>query len=166
MPVLGLANVPSGADVYIDANILVYAMLNQSPECEAFLKRCATDVYGYSDVRVLHDCLHQLMLADAEFTSGNPQMRKPKALKQNPALISRLTHWHGLAKLVMQLPIEWVDLVRADIARVPMETSASGLLCGDALITVLMQTYGISEIASRDADFSHAGLTVYVPSDI
>ena len=165
MAVAGLSTLPVGSDVYIDANIFVYSMLGQSGECDAFLRRCGTDVYGYADVRVLHDTMHQLMLADAEKTSGNTKMRAPKELKRNPTLIASLSRWKSLALIVQQLPIEWIPLGRDDLSMVPAATS-QGLLCGDALHTSLMAQYGITRIASRDADFSNTGLTVHVPGDI
>ena len=44
-----LRDVPPGADVYIDANVFVYAMLQKSQECLDFIRRCGTELHGFSD---------------------------------------------------------------------------------------------------------------------
>src|SRR5438045_804171 len=140
MAVLPLSAITAGTDVYIDANIFIYAMLGHSIECRALLTRCGTDIFGYSDVRVLHDICHQLMLADAEQTSGDLSMRRPRELKGNPPLIRSLSRWQQQVLLVQQLPIEWIDLALSDISRMPQVATAAGLLCGDALHMSVMQT--------------------------
>lgn len=158
MPVAHLPSIPSGADVYIDANILVYAMLNKSPECLAFITRCGTDINGYSDVKVLHDTMHKLMLAEAGKTAS--------ALKSDPSRIRTLTVWQRLGGLVRNLPVEWIDVRVAEVDRVPAQATYQGLLCGDTLIAVLMADYGITAIATNDRDFGALGLQAYAPRDI
>lgn len=158
MPTVPLPSVPVDADVYIDANILIHAMLGKGSECRAFVRRCGVDIHGYSDVKVLHDTMHKLMCAEAGVSA--------KKLKENPTRIKALSNWQNQISVVMGLPIEWIDVHCSDVALVPARATTKGLLCGDTLITVLMSEYGITAIASDDADFATVGMTVYEPTDI
>ena len=97
MPIVDLPRIPINADVYVDANVLIYAVLGKSVECQGFLSRLASDVAGYSDVKVLHDCMHKLMLAE----SG----KNAKQLNKDQPLIKSLTRWKLRAELIRKLPI-------------------------------------------------------------
>src|SRR5947209_6591829 len=126
MPILPLASVPAGSDIYIDANIVVYAMLRQSPECLTLMSRCERELFAYSDVRAFHDASHQLMLAEAAQTAA--KWRSPKNLKANPTLIKSLTRWPRQVRLMRELPIEWIDLRVDDLMNVPDVALSYGLL--------------------------------------
>lgn len=164
MPVTSLPSLPSGSDIYIDANILIYSALGQSNECLSFLNRLGNDIFGYSDIKVLHDVMHQLMIAEVK--SIDPSKASPKKLKTDPSLISSLTAWRGQVSILLQLPIYWIAIDMNDINRVPNTTTMHGLLCGDSLIASQMNEFGIKLIASHDEDFDRAGFMVFSPSDI
>ena len=159
MAVVNLPSIPVNADVFVDANVLIYAVLGKSNECHAFLARLGTDVAGYSDAKVFHDCMHKLMLAESGKKSAGE-------LKKYPALIKTLTKWKLNAELIRKLPIEWIDMDTAQVGKVPAQATADGLLCGDALIRVNMSAYGINAIVSNDIDFEKLGCTVYAPTDL
>lgn len=164
MPVRPLGALPGGSDTYIDANIFVYGLLSQSTECKAFFERLGKDIYGYSDVRALHDAMHKLMVAEAR--EAWPSVKSARDLKQKPELVRSLTKWKNLADLLLQLPVHWIDLDRHKIERVRGFASRFGLLCGDSLIASLMEDYGINYIASNDKDFATAGYWVFAPTDV
>jgi predicted nucleic acid-binding protein len=153
-----LRDVPPGADVYIDANVFVYAMLQKSQECLDFIRRCGTELHGFSDVKVFHDTMHKLMLAEAGLSAST--------LRKRPETVKALTKWQKQCSIVRDLPVEWIDLSLSDLDGVPSRTVATGFLCGDALISVLMNGFGITTIASRDEDFLKAGLSVFAPTDV
>ena len=47
-----LPNLPRGADVFLDANIFIYAFAAQSTDCRDLLRRCAREeVYGITTLR-------------------------------------------------------------------------------------------------------------------
>ncbi len=51
---------PPGADVFLDANIFIYAFTATSPECEVFLARCARqDVFGVTSYEVVNETTHR-----------------------------------------------------------------------------------------------------------
>lgn len=164
MPVAALQSLPSGSDVYIDANIIIFGALGQSNECRNFLQRLGTDLFGYSDIKVLHDVMHKLMLAEVRMLQ--PSKASATKLKSDPSLISSLSAWKGHVSVLLQWPISWIDLDLIEISRVQNLSTTHGLLCGDALIASLMDGYGIKHIASRDTDFDRAGFSVFSPTDI
>ncbi len=63
MPPFRLPEIPSGSDVFLDANVVVYALCGDSDECVDLLRRCASEeVYGVVTVDVINDVTHKLML--------------------------------------------------------------------------------------------------------
>ena len=66
MPVMDLADIPSGTRIFLDTNIFFLHYRNKSASCTALLNRIAQDdVVGYVNTQVLSDLLHKLMLAEA-----------------------------------------------------------------------------------------------------
>lgn len=61
-----LANLPAGADVFLDANIFIYTFGGRSNECRDLLRRCATEeVFGITTLEVINEVTHRLMLTEA-----------------------------------------------------------------------------------------------------
>jgi len=68
---------------------------------------------------------------------------------------------------VQQIPIFGIQVLPITSVLVEAGTAVSqrsGLLSGDALIVATMQAYGLTHLASHDADFDRVpGLTRYAP---
>jgi predicted nucleic acid-binding protein len=48
--------VPDGSDILVDANIFIYGITNQSPQCKTFLARCSNEqVFGITLFEVVND---------------------------------------------------------------------------------------------------------------
>jgi hypothetical protein len=59
-----LAELLDGHSVFIDANIFIYHFGGHSPQCKAFLERCARrELLGYTSTPVLAEVLHRQYLA-------------------------------------------------------------------------------------------------------
>jgi len=66
MPVMPLDSLASGTDVLVDANILIYALLESSAQCRRFLNRCSKEeLLGVTTVEIVNEVCHRLMLAEA-----------------------------------------------------------------------------------------------------
>jgi len=65
VPVEPLPTLPAGLDIFLDANIFVYAFGGQSEQCLELLFRCAREVYGVTSIEVISEVTHRLMLAEA-----------------------------------------------------------------------------------------------------
>jgi predicted nucleic acid-binding protein len=158
MPVKALADIHAGTSVYVDANILVYALLGKGQQCEAFVRRLASDLDGYTDVKVLHDCAHKLMLAEASSSAKN--------LKGKPDHVRGLAKWQEHFRVLRAIPIEVASVSTTEIDKVPFKASREGLLCGDALIRVCMEECGLTAIATNDSEFARLPIDVFRPSDV
>src|SRR5262249_7979854 len=91
-----LATLPAGTRIFIDANIFIYHFTHVplTAACTAFLQRVETgDVRGVTSVVVLAEVAHRLMILEAIRTSGVPSRTAVKQLKENPTLISQLSHY-------------------------------------------------------------------------
>jgi predicted nucleic acid-binding protein len=159
--------VPDGSNVLIDANIFIYALSNQSPQCKNFLSCCSREqIYGITLFEVIHDATHQFMLAETK-SKGLVASKVWKYLSEHPGVVKQLTdYWINtqriLALNLVFLPGEEKIVIGAQSARVE-----AGLLTNDSVIVAAMREYGISNIATSDALFgSVIGLSVFSPTDL
>jgi predicted nucleic acid-binding protein len=61
-----LEDLPDGARVFVDANILIYHFSGISVECRAFLQRCEVkQVEAFTGVHILLEVTHRLMVLEA-----------------------------------------------------------------------------------------------------
>ena len=164
-----LDSVPNGSEVLIDANIFVYGITNQSPQCKNFLTRCSNEqVFGITLFEAVNNATHRFMLAEAKqknlFTAAD---KTRKYLEKNPDEVKKLTaYWTDTERLLalnlIFLPCEEKILTGAQNVRLQ-----SGLLTNDSVIVATMREYGLSNIATHDAMFdSVVGLSVFRPDDI
>jgi predicted nucleic acid-binding protein len=64
-----LPNLPARTDVFLDANVFIYAFGGHSTECHNLLERCSTEeVFGITTLDVIHEVTHRLMLIEAVAT--------------------------------------------------------------------------------------------------
>ena len=167
MPVAPLARLPSGSDVFLDANVFVNALLGQSVECLELLQRCTReDVYGATTLHVINEATHRLMLAEA-CAAGIIAKQHPSLLGKRLQAITTLSKYWIQTQTILTmnmaiLPVEEACLYGAHSVR-----SSYGMLTNDSLIVAAMRDYGLSIVASADGDFDHImGLTRYTPTDL
>jgi predicted nucleic acid-binding protein len=61
-----LPNLPSGADVFLDANVFIYSFSGRSNQCRDLLHRCSVEeVFGITTLEVINEVSHRLMLTEA-----------------------------------------------------------------------------------------------------
>jgi predicted nucleic acid-binding protein len=86
-----LANLPAGIDIFLDANIFIYAFGGQSQQCLDILLRCAREeVYGITTIEVINEVTHRLMLAEA-IATGVIRRERAQDLKGKTDAIRQLT---------------------------------------------------------------------------
>lgn len=89
-----LTELPDGDSVFIDANIFIYHFGGRSPECKAFLERCARrELLGYTATPVLAEVLHRLMVAEAIMKGLVTAKTAVRKLGETPALVKQLTQY-------------------------------------------------------------------------
>ena len=167
MAVDRLPNLQRGADVFLDANVFIYAFSGRSNECRDLLRRCSTEeLYGITTLEVVNEVTHRMMLLEA-VANGIAKRDNVREIKGKWREITKLSqYWTQTARIfglnILILPSDEPRLHRAQTMRL-----SHGLLTNDSLILAAMDEYGIDCLASRDGDFDHvAGLTIYKPTDI
>ena len=165
MPILPLTNIPVGADIFADSNILVYALTGRSRECQDFVRQFYTGrITAFASSDVISDVVHRLLIAEATERTG--RLYNHRSLKSDPDLVRSLTTWKSKMTDLLRSPLVveevTIEAVRSLLTHIP----ATGLLGKDALIYGSMAKYGLTRIATNDADFERLGLTVYKPTDL
>ena len=167
MPVDRLPNLPSGADVFLDANVFIYTFGGHSNDCRDLLRRCASEeVFGITTLDVINEVTHRLMLTEA-VAKGVITKSNAAALQGKWRDVAKLTEYWTLTARIFGLNILIADSDEPRLHRAQTVRSNHGLLTNDSLILATMNEYGIDCLASRDGDFDHvSSLTIYKPSDI
>ena len=165
MPVLD--SIPHGLGVFVDANILVYALLNQSTQCLRFLNMCSQgSVAALTTTHVINETTHRLMIYEA-YNKGIITKATAAALKVKPHEIKGLQHYWTQIELIFDLGIQIVDVHREVLLEAQRVRLASGLMTNDSIVVAVMHMHAISTLASADADFDLvAGLVRYAPDDL
>src|SRR5262245_31569420 len=164
-----LADIAAGTAVFVDANILVFALTNHPTHgaaCDAFLDRVENqEITAVTSTHVLGEVVHRMMTIEAADRFGWPNQGIANRLRRHPTEVQQLI-----------LPGQALDEITA--ARVvalgiapPLVSLATdlcrqtGLLYGDALTVAVMRDQGLTLLASLDADFDRVpGLTRYAPT--
>ena len=61
-----LDDLPDGARIFVDANILIYHFSGISLECRAFLQRCESrQVEAFTGVHIVLEVTHRLLILEA-----------------------------------------------------------------------------------------------------
>src|SRR5438067_1164746 len=165
MPHSPLSSVRHGDEILIDANILVYALAGNSPNCVAFLQRCASaDVQAFVTLDILADACHKLMVIEAHM-KGFIQRANASSLQGKTTVIRQLSeYWSHVQSLtgVAILPLDEFRFQRAHPLR-----RQYGLMTNDSLLVAAAEIFGINSLATNDSDFDGVPwINVYKPTDI
>jgi predicted nucleic acid-binding protein len=162
-----LGNLPDDTDIFLDANIFIYALGGQSQPCLNLLFRCAREeVYGVTTIEVINEVTHRLMLAEA-LASGVIKRPRAQDLKGKTEAIRQLGEYWARVNKIFSVNILILKPDEPRLHRAHNTRSRYGLLTTDSLILAAMDEYGIDCLASRDGDFDHvSSLTIYKPTDV
>jgi predicted nucleic acid-binding protein len=165
MPARPLASVPSGDEILIDANVLVYALAGTSQDCAAFRTRCANgDVQAFVTLDALADACHKLMIVEAG-ARGLVKRANASSLQGKSAVVQQLSdYWTHLQSLtgIAVLPLDEFRFRRAHPLR-----RQYGLMTNDSLLLAAAEVFGVTSLATNDSDFDTVPwITVYKPTDL
>ena len=165
---MSLAELPDGDSVFIDANIFIYHFGGRSPECKAFLERCARrELLGYTATPVLAEVLHRLMIAEAIMKGLVTAKTAVRKLGETPALVKQLTQYQEDVSKISQMNITILALTSEIVQTSAEVRNREGLLTNDSLIVACMRTQGLSKLATANGDFDQvSGVDVYKPTDL
>jgi predicted nucleic acid-binding protein len=164
-----LADVPAGATVFVDANILIFALTNHPAHgaaCDEFLDRIENrEITGVTATHVLGEVVHRVMTIEASDRFSWPIQGIANRLRRHPAEVQQLVRPR---QALDEINAAGVGVLTVAVPEVGLATDISrqtGLLHGDALIVAVMRDHGLTQLASLDADFDRVpGLTRYSPA--
>jgi predicted nucleic acid-binding protein len=168
LPAVPLSDLPLGSDVFVDANVFVYGLLELSPECQTLLRRCAQEeVFGFTTLHVLNEMTHRLMLEEARqvglISGGGASQLK----KQAREIVGLRRYWEQTLNVLEMPSMMVLHMQESWLHRAHSERAQCGLLTNDSLIVAAMREYGLALLASNDGDFDRVlGVTRYFPSDL
>lgn len=162
-----LPTIPTGSDIFIDANIFVYGLNNKSTQCLELLERCSREeVIGISLFEIVNEATHVFMLAEATAKGliTSPTARKLRnTFTAIPILID---YWHETER-ILALNLLFFPTDEQIVRGAQPERQGASVLTNDSMILSWMREYGIQNLATADADFERAsGITVFGPDDI
>jgi predicted nucleic acid-binding protein len=163
-----LEDLPEGARVLVDANILIYHFSGVSLECRAFLQRCESrQVEAFTGVHILLEVTHRLMVLEALqkglITGGQPARK----LKEQPEIIKDLREYNQSVQQIPRLRIRVRTITSAIIRASEAIRVQEGLLTNDSVTVALMRQMGVTDVAMADTDFNTVSqIRVYQPGDI
>ena len=163
-----LEDLPSGARVFVDANILIYHFAGLSLECRAFLQRCESrQVAAFTGVHILLEVTHRLMVLEALqkglITGGQPARK----LKEQPEIIKSLHEYNQSVHQIPRMRIHVRTITSAIVRASEAIRVQEGLMTNDSVTVALMRKLGLTAIATADADFDNVShIRVYQPGDI
>ncbi len=167
MPTEGLPKIPAGSDVFLDVNVLIYALGRRSLECAALVRRCALEqLRGITSFVVISEVTHRLMLEEAR-SKGLVGAQPKKTLEEHPERIRQLSDYWVEVERLLALNLLIVTVDEPTIRAAQRQRQHYGLLNNDSLIVASMQLYGVSIIATRDKSFQRVpDISVFSPGDI
>jgi predicted nucleic acid-binding protein len=163
------ADLVAGDSVFVDANTLIYHCSIDPTwglACTNLLDRVGLgEITAFTSTHVLLEVCHRLMALEAARALGKPQGPMAKFLKGHLDEVRRLT---GFRQAIDDLCIGQLRLLTTSPAMVPTIAALCqqiGLLTNDAAVVAIMQSNGLSKLASNDADFDRVpGITRYAPA--
>jgi len=164
-----LDQVPSGARILVDSNILVYHFQPHpifGPMCNRLMERIERqDIEGCTFTNLLGELAHRLMLIEAAALPGWTGGKTLNRLKQQPSVIQGLTAFQAAVDALLQSNMRVLPVAGSLGSAAAAVSRQHGLLTNDALIVAIMLHHGFTNLASHDADLDRVpGITRYAPS--
>jgi predicted nucleic acid-binding protein len=165
-----LTDIPNGASVMLDANVLVYALTPQAQlhiACRDLLERGARGgVSLFTSISVTADVLHRALVLEV-IAQGQAQ-RSAEAvalLKQKPDVVRQLTRHRTILRDLRQARVDILPLTYRDLHASRSFREQHGLMVNDSLIVAVMERERLDFLATNDPDFERVpGLAVRVPT--
>src|SRR5262245_37547640 len=160
---------PDGNSVFLDANTLIYhfsAHPKYGAACTRLVERIENGLLqGSTSAHALGDVVHRLMTVEAMTLFGWPAAGIAARLRKHHGDIPKLTLYRQVPAKVSQLGITVFPLTDAVLAVAPQLCHQHELLTGDACVVAVLQTHGVTNLASGDGDFDRVpGITRYSPT--
>lgn len=161
-------NVPAGTTVFIDANILHYALVPTPPFSDLvypFVDRLvAGEIVGAVSLQVLAETQHKIMMSLVAVQNGLGRSNLVAWAKHHPEKVRATTGLEEAVQLLHSMPIRVLPIQSESLLLAAIKSTLHGLLTNDSTTLALMELHGINDIATNDDDFDRVpGITVWKP---
>jgi predicted nucleic acid-binding protein len=158
----------TGQSVFVDANVFLHYFTMHprfGTACQKLLDRVENrDLAGFSSAAVLAEVVHRLMTVEACQRFGWPVKGIARRLRRHPAEVQQLTRSRQAVDEITLLGLDVLPVGKSQVSQAADVSRQTGLLCGDAVIVAIMQSNGLTSLASHDADFDRVpGIMRYAP---
>jgi predicted nucleic acid-binding protein len=167
MAVDTLPNLPNRSFVFIDSNVFIYALTAQSAQCRQLFERCLREeVTGIALFETVNEVTHRFMIAEA-LSKGLITAGGARALRNKFRQIPTLTNYWLNTQRMLALNLLFLPVNETIIRNAQVVRKEAGLLTNDSMIVAGMREYGLSFLASTDADFERVrDITVFKPTNL
>jgi predicted nucleic acid-binding protein len=162
------ADLVAGDAVFIDANILTYHFQPHplwGSACSNLLQRIDNgELAGSTSTHVLSNVSHRLMTIEAAVRFGWPSTGIGKRPRTHPAQVQKLAAFRLAIDHILQSSVQVLPAAPVLVSAAAALSQQVGLLSNDALVVAVMQSNGLTRLASSDQDFDRVPwLTRYEP---
>jgi predicted nucleic acid-binding protein len=162
------ADLATGDTVFVDANTLIHLFQPHpqlGPFCRQLIQRIDhQDLVGFTSSHVVSEVCHRLMTIEANRALGWPITGIGNRLRTNPHEVQKLSLFRHAVEQIAQSRLQNLTVTPPVLVAAVALCQQLGLLTNDAVTVALMQTQGLTKVASSDSDFDRVpGLTRYAP---
>jgi len=163
-----LTRIPSGAMVFVDANILTYYFLEVHPfieACDAFFDRVVNrEIRAFTSADVAADVIHRVMVGEAIAQFGLESRKAVSYLKAHPDVVKQLQHYKAIPGEFTHARIHILDVTYRELHNSKRYRSEYGLLTRDSIILAVMERHKLIHLVTNDRDFEQVpGIKVWLP---
>ena len=160
------ADLATGESVFVDANVFVYNFgpdPSFGPPSRGLLERIEQrQVQGYVSTHVLNDVAYRLMTLEACQTFSWSYTGIGQRLRRHPLQVRQLHRFRQALDEIVAMGLHVLPVLVEHVLLAGDLSREHGLLSGDALVVAIMQSHGLTNLASSDSDFDRVpGITRY-----
>ncbi|MFQ5595160.1 MAG: type II toxin-antitoxin system VapC family toxin [Anaerolineae bacterium] len=165
---MNLADIPKGARIFADANILSYALSTIEPLhtlTAPLLERSARREIELltSSFQAAH-VIHRAMVVEARHRYQLSSREVVSYLKQHPDAVRSLTRYKQIPGEFSRARINILDVTYREIHASKQFRDDFGLLTDDSITLAVMRRHSLADLASNDEDFKRVtGIRLWTP---
>lgn len=165
-----MIGIPSNSQVFLDTNILLYAVIDHprfGQWCNTLLDRIHRgDVIGHVSAIVLNEFIHKLIIGEVAQKTGLKPGQVIQHLKRKLEALEKLEAYAIVDEVDTGYDLIILE-VTADIFRMALQLIQSHrLMSNDALHLAVMQKNNLQNLVTNDSDFDGIeGIHVWKPQE-
>ncbi|MDR7543982.1 MAG: type II toxin-antitoxin system VapC family toxin [Armatimonadota bacterium] len=165
---MALTEIPTGSEVFVDANVFIYHFAGRSADCTALLARIEQGgLRGLTGPFEVLEVAHRLMMLEAVELGMTARPSPAAQLARRPDLVRRLSKYYFSIMAIPRMGLEVLPLPPDFMSASQEFRQSHGLRVGDSLVVMHMRQAGVSVLASADEAFDRVpGIRRFGPADV